>query len=166
MTKMNPLKCTPEDILSMEKGLWTRHEVMFGLANRVIESLHNDPLVVIVRLNRDVKWVLMDTGNSINLVTLEVYNKLDLDKNSLTKVSYPLLGLGDKIMVVLGTVNLHLVLGDEKHKQEIYAEFAVVNIPLAYNIILGHSIPKCHGIVINMGSLFLKLLASGRLAVV
>lgn len=48
----------------------------------VTESSHNDPLVVRVRLNRhEVKQVLVDTGSSVNLLTLEVYNKLGLDKN-------------------------------------------------------------------------------------
>lgn len=79
--------------------------------------------------------MLVDTRISVNLVTFEVYNKLGLNKSSLTKVSYSLIGLRDKTMAVLDTVNLPLVLGDEKHKLEVYAEFSVVNIPLAYNII-------------------------------
>lgn len=37
-------------------------------------------------------------------------------------------------MAVLGTVNLPLVLEDKKHKQEVYAEFVVVDIPLVYNV--------------------------------
>ncbi|KAG8635744.1 hypothetical protein MANES_16G059350v8 [Manihot esculenta] len=69
-------------------------------------------------------------------------------------------------MPVLGTINLPLVLGDEKHKRELYAEFAVINISLAYNVILGHSVLNCHGIVIKMGAMCLKLPALGGLAVV
>lgn len=91
----------------------------FGPSDMVTESSHNDPLVVRVRLNRhEVKQVLVDTGSSVNLLTLEVYNKLGLDKNNLTKNSYPLVILRDKTMTILGIVNLSLVLWDEKNKEK------------------------------------------------
>lgn len=84
------------------------------------EALHNDPLVVSVRLNRyDVRRFLMDTGSFVNLLILDVYSKLSLDKTKLMKVSYLLVGLGDKTVTVLGTVNLPLVVRDKKHKREV-----------------------------------------------
>lgn len=36
----------------------------------------------------------------INLLTLNVFNKLELDKKNLTKIFYPLVGLEDKIKEV------------------------------------------------------------------
>lgn len=117
----------------------------FELTNRVIETQHNDPLVISVRLNRyNVRQVLEDTGTSVNLLTLEVFNKLGLDKNNLTKVSYPLVGLGDKTVAMLGTINLSLVLGDKKHNRELYAEFAVVDISFAYNVMIDLPILNYH----------------------
>lgn len=64
----------------------------------------------------DIRKVLVDKGSSISLITLEAFNKLGLDKNNFVKVSYSLVGLGDKIIAALGTINLPLVLGDQKHK--------------------------------------------------
>lgn len=93
----------------------------------------------------------MDIGSSVNLFTLEVYNKLSLDKNILTKVFYLLLGLGDKIVPVLDTINLLLVLGDKKYKQEVYVEFSMVDILPVYNVILGRLILNYHRILINIG---------------
>lgn len=69
-------------------------------------------------------------------------------------------------MIVLGTINLPLVLGDEKHRRELYAEFTVVDIPLEYNVILGHPVLNCNDIVINMGDMCLKLSAPEGLVVV
>lgn len=130
----------------------------FGPGDRVAESSHNDPLVVSVRLNKyEIKRMVIDTRSSVNLMIFEVYNKLGLDKNRLTKVSYPLVRLEDKIVAVLGTVNLLFMLGDEKHKREICTEFVAVDIPLAYNVILGCSILNYHGIFINMGYLCLNM---------
>lgn len=113
-----------------------------------------------------MKHAFVDTGSSINFLTLEVHNKLGLDKNNLTKVSYLLVGLRDKTVVILGTVNLPLVLGDERHKREVYAVFVVMHIPLTYNGILRCSVLNYHKIIINMGFLCLKLLALGGVAIV
>lgn len=100
---------------------------------------------------------MIDTGSSVNLITLDVFNKLGLDNNNLTKVSYPLVKLGNKTVAALGTINLPLMLDDEKHKCELYADFAVVDIPLAYNIILGRPVLNCQRIVINMGTVCLNI---------
>lgn len=69
-------------------------------------------------------------------------------------------------MAILGTINLLLMLGDEKHKLEVYIKFVVVDIPLAYNIILGHPVLNYHGIVINMAFLCLKLPAPRGVTIV
>lgn len=108
----------------------------------------------------------MDIGSSIKLFILNVFNKLGLDKNRLVKVFYPLVGLEDKIVVVLATINLPLVLGDEKHKQELYAEFAVADILLVYNVILGRPVLKCHDIVFNVDTMCLKLLVLKGIVVI
>lgn len=113
-----------------------------------------------------MRRVLVDTGSFINLITPDVFNKLGLDKNKHAKVSYSLVGLGDKTMAIMGIINLPLVLGDEKHKRKLYAEFTVVDIPLSYNVILGCLVLNCHAIVINMSAMCLKLLALGGLVVV
>lgn len=46
------------------------------------------------------------------------------------------MGLRDKSMLVIGVTNLTILLGDEQFKREIYAKFAIVDIPLLYNMIL------------------------------
>lgn len=95
--------------------------------------------------------MLVDKESSINFLILEIHNKV---------------GLGDKIVVVLGTVNLPLLLRDEKHKREVYAKCAMVDISLVYNVILGRPVLNCHGIVINMDFLCLKLPAPEGVAIV
>lgn len=47
-----------------------------------------------------------------------------------------------------------------------YVEFAMVDIPLAYNVILGRLALNCHGIVINIDFMCLKLPGLGRVVVV
>lgn len=70
-----------EDVLSVEREPWIKQQIKFGPTNKVTESFHNDSLVINVQLYRyDVRRVLVDIGNSVNLLTLEVLNKLGLDK--------------------------------------------------------------------------------------
>lgn len=69
-------------------------------------------------------------------------------------------------MAVLGTINLPLILRDEKQKWELYIEFAVVDIPFAYNVKLDRLVLNCHRIIINMGAMCLRLLTLRGLVVV
>ncbi|KAG8654251.1 hypothetical protein MANES_05G115333v8 [Manihot esculenta] len=110
-------KRVTEDVLSIEQESWTKQEIKFGPADKVIGFFNNDPLVISVCLNW-YGWVLVNIGSFVNLITVDVFNKL-----------------GDKVVVVLGTINLPLVLGDEKQKRELYEEFVVVDIQLAFNVI-------------------------------
>lgn len=45
-------------------------------------------------------------------------------------------------------------------------EFAMVDISLVYNVILGRTVLNYHGIIINVGAMCLKLLAPGGLTIV
>ncbi|KAJ9168164.1 hypothetical protein P3X46_019723 [Hevea brasiliensis] len=60
-----------------------------------------------------------------------------VDKNELSKEIITISPNDHETVLILGTINLAVVLGDEGYKQEIYTKFAIVDIPLSYNIILG-----------------------------
>lgn len=65
-----------------------------------------------------VKRILEDMRNAVNLITSDVYKKLGLQKKDLTKVPYPLVGLRDKTVLILGTINLLVLIGDELFERE------------------------------------------------
>lgn len=89
-----------KDVLLIEKDTLAKQEVMFGLSDRVTEISNNDLLVVSTRLNKyEVKWVFINIGCLINLLTLDIYNKLGLDKN-IFNVTYRLMDLVDKTVAV------------------------------------------------------------------
>ncbi|KAJ9134997.1 hypothetical protein P3X46_032223 [Hevea brasiliensis] len=113
-----------------------------------------------------VRRVLIDIRSLVNLVTLEIYKKLRLKRNDLTKVTFPLVGLGDKIILVAGTTNLTIALGNEVFKWSIYAKFIIADTPLSYNVILGRLILNDNNILINVDCLCMKLLAPGGIAMV
>ncbi|KAJ9135165.1 hypothetical protein P3X46_032376 [Hevea brasiliensis] len=82
-----------------------------------IRRPHSDPLVINILVNRYMmQRVLVDIGSSVNLITLEVYEKLGLKREDLTKVIFPLVRLGDKIVSIAETTNLTVILDDKVHK--------------------------------------------------
>lgn len=75
-----------EDVLFIHQELWGKQEVRFDPANKVVGFFQNDPSVIKVLLNwYEVRQVLVDTISYVNILILNVFNKLDLDKNSLAR---------------------------------------------------------------------------------
>lgn len=67
---------------------------------------------------------------------MDVFRKFRIDQQqNLFKVSYPLVWLDDKLVLVAVITNLTVVIGDEKFKRDIYVEFTVADILLSYDAI-------------------------------
>ncbi|KAJ9140995.1 hypothetical protein P3X46_031581 [Hevea brasiliensis] len=172
-----PRKLNPDITDRRDKGKFYKfHEdhghtidefITIKLSYSEVHHPYTNPLVVSVQINRyTVRRVLVDTGSSVNLLIKEVMEKLEHKIENLTKVMYPLVSLGNKIVSVLGTINLTIVLGDEGHKKEIYTEFAVIDIPLSYNIILSRLILNDNDIIISIKWICLKVPTPGGIVVV
>lgn len=79
-----------------------------------VASPYLDPSVIFKRTNKFfVKRILINTGSSVNLTTVDLYEKLGLQKKNLAKVPYPLVGLCDKVILVLGVINPSVMIGNE-----------------------------------------------------
>lgn len=96
-----------------------------------VSTPHFDPLVTSARTNKFImKRILIDTGSSINLITLEVFEKLRLDKKkNLSRVLYSLVGLDGKSLPVISVTNLTVVMGMRSSKKR---SMLMVDIPLSY----------------------------------
>ncbi|XP_056686050.1 uncharacterized protein [Spinacia oleracea] len=63
--------------------------------SRIICTPHYDPLVVEIKVaNRTVKRVLIDSGSSTDILTLECLQRLRYKKSDLINISQPLVGFG------------------------------------------------------------------------
>lgn len=84
-----------------------------------VSTPHFDPLVTSARTNKFImKQILIDTGSSINLITLEIFDKLRLDKKkNLSRVLYSLVGLDGKSLPIIGVTNLTVVMGMRNSKK-------------------------------------------------
>ncbi|XP_050207584.1 uncharacterized protein LOC126657006 [Mercurialis annua] len=123
-------------------------EVSFGSADgEGINLPHQDPLVISGLIENF--WVmrqLVDEGSSVNLITKQAYLGIGCSILNLKPVKTPLVGLGGAPIQAEGVAELTVELGKENGSPEgglvgitkkFKTLFMVVDMPLAYNVILG-----------------------------
>ncbi|KAK6140870.1 hypothetical protein DH2020_025402 [Rehmannia glutinosa] len=103
-----------------------------------LDPEHNNPMVITMDVaNFAVQKVLVDSGNSVDLISLSVLRKMDLGIMSIKQVGTPLTGFGYHEVVSLGTIDLPTSLGEEPCRKTFMIKYLVVEAHFAYNIILG-----------------------------
>ena len=81
--------------------------------------------------------VMVDNGNSANILYLPAYQQMKLDKEKLWPTEAPLVGFtGDKIFPI-SIVTLPITIGTYSKQVSKTVDFLVVDCPLAYNAIIG-----------------------------
>jgi len=62
---------------------------------RPLQASHNDRLVVQLKIHTAmVRWVLVDIGSSIDIITMEGFKKLQYPEEDLEATGAPLIGFG------------------------------------------------------------------------
>ncbi|XP_064999937.1 uncharacterized protein LOC135633891 [Musa acuminata AAA Group] len=101
---------------------------------------HDDALVIMARIaNAQVRRIMIDTRSSADVLYLEAFHKLGLAKETLEPISSVLTGFTGDSISPLGTVTLPLTLGAPPRTKTVMSTFLVVDLPTAYNAILGRS---------------------------
>ncbi|XP_050220322.1 uncharacterized protein LOC126670593 [Mercurialis annua] len=136
-------------------------EVSFGPDDgQHVKGPHDDALVLeaVIR-NHHVKRILVDEGSFVNLFTLEAFKEMKGSATDLWRSSVPLVGLRRTPIRPEGTVSLYLELGDKNEGpvKKMHAQFKVVDLPLAYNSILGRPFLYQSGAVTSIRLLTLKM---------
>ncbi|KAL0420802.1 UNVERIFIED_CONTAM: hypothetical protein Slati_3103100 [Sesamum latifolium] len=100
--------------------------------------MHNDALVITAILaNYEVGRIFIDSGSSANILFGEAYDQMQLGDVSLEKVNTSLYGFAGKIVHPRGMVSLPLTMGRGTARKTYLLKFLVVDVPSAYNVILG-----------------------------
>ncbi|XP_011100179.1 uncharacterized protein LOC105178414 [Sesamum indicum] len=98
----------------------------------------NDPMVIKIDIaNFTILKVLMDNGSSTDIIFKDVLSKMGLDNIKIEPAGTPLIGFGGGEVASLGTVDLPASLGEEPTRKTLMVKFLVVDMPFAYNVILG-----------------------------
>uniref|UniRef100_A0A2N9IUL6 Uncharacterized protein n=1 Tax=Fagus sylvatica TaxID=28930 RepID=A0A2N9IUL6_FAGSY len=105
---------------------------------RNIHHPHDDALVVTLTIAGFItRRVLIDNGNSAEIIYLPAYQQMKVDKEQLKPIDIPLVGFtGDKVKP-LGVVSLTIEAGTYPKQVRTSVEFLVVDCPSAYNVIIG-----------------------------
>ncbi|GFS42838.1 hypothetical protein Acr_00g0081980 [Actinidia rufa] len=99
-----------------------------------VQHPHSDPLVVKLRIGGyDIKRILVDTGNSVEVMYYDLFKQLKLPQDQLKSARALLVGFNAQMHWPLGTVSLIT----RASSQEQMTEFIVVDIPSPYNAIVG-----------------------------
>ena len=95
---------------------------------------HHDGLVISLSIgNCLIRRVLIDTGSSTNLLTLDALKEMGLTENDLIKKSTPLVGFSGEVKHTTGEIILTTYAGGINQQ----VKFLVLDCPSPYNCILG-----------------------------
>ncbi|XP_048493253.1 uncharacterized protein LOC104883311 [Beta vulgaris subsp. vulgaris] len=122
---------------------------------------HDDPLVVTLKIsNCLVHRILVDGGSSANILYLSTFEKLMIGREYLKSVRYPVIGFTGASVVLEGLISLPVRIGENDTARDLMAEFLVVDVPGAYNAIMGR--PFIHNVQGIVSTYHLTMLKSSR----
>ncbi|XP_056687921.1 uncharacterized protein [Spinacia oleracea] len=101
---------------------------------------HDDPLVIEMNLNNhNVHRVLVDGGSAVNIIFRNCLEQLILEEGeeSMTKVSYPLIGFNGSAAIPRGKITLPVTIGQGLAERNVREEFLVMDCDSVYNVIMG-----------------------------
>ncbi|XP_031102019.1 uncharacterized protein LOC116005926 [Ipomoea triloba] len=127
---------------------------------------HRDALVIAMDVHGTVvRRVLVDTGSSVNILYLEVFERLGLQRNKLKPVKTPLAGFTGDSIESEGSICLPVEIGTFPNLRSIDMEFVVVDLSCSHNMILGRPRLEDLGALISLEHLCLKFLTPNGIGV-
>ncbi|XP_021858859.2 uncharacterized protein [Spinacia oleracea] len=116
-----------------------------------IATPHDDPLVVEFKIsNMRVKRILIDTGSSSDIMSLECLNRLAHDPKTMDSIHYPIIGFGGSTIHHVGVITLPVRIGDRKNGRKMDVNFLIIKDLTAYNVILGRpTLNKIKAVVVT-----------------
>ncbi|XP_073138060.1 uncharacterized protein [Henckelia pumila] len=99
---------------------------------------HNDALLIQAQIaNYDVRRVFVDSGSSVNVLSQDAFEQMDLQRYELSPIKTALYGFAGYTVQPQGEMLLPITLGAGDVKKTIMTKFTLVEAPSSYNVILG-----------------------------
>ncbi|XP_064941343.1 uncharacterized protein LOC135594762 [Musa acuminata AAA Group] len=102
------------------------------------QTEHDDALVISARIaNAQVRRIMVDTGSSADILYFDAFQKLGLSVDDMKPMMSALTGFTGDSISPLGAITLPLTLGAPSRSKTVMTTFLVIDLPAAYNAILG-----------------------------
>jgi hypothetical protein len=147
------------------KTEWSHIPITFTEADLKLKRYpQEDPIVIRVVLGRNTKYllgndvggILVDNGSSADIITYELFKRMEFRDDQLQKTSKPLYGFDNKKVEDLGTIEMNVSLGTGALMRTKMVTFDLVDIPIQSNLQKGNHIKVCgsytHDREYNVGS--------------
>ena len=117
----------------------TDQDMSFNEADaRGVKQPHNDPLVIMLNIKGfNTKKILVDNGNSADIIYLPAFQQLRLDPKILHPFESPLVSFSGDRVYLRGIVTLAVTVGTQPRQLTRQLDFLVVDCPSSYNVIIG-----------------------------
>ena len=103
-----------------------------------VQNANNEPIVVSMTIAKHpIKRILIDSGSSVDVLFYDTLIRMNLPRAELKPILSPLVAFNGESVNVEGEVILLVTVGTPLLTKIILVMFIVVNIPSAYNVILG-----------------------------
>ncbi|KAL0290207.1 UNVERIFIED_CONTAM: hypothetical protein Sradi_7054500 [Sesamum radiatum] len=137
--------------------------IQFGKAERFgPKTSHNDALVITAVLtNYEVGRIFIDSGSSADILFGEAYDQMQLGDVSLEKVNTSLYGFAGEVVYPRGMISLPLTMRAGTTRKSCILKFLVVDVPSAYNVILGRATLIAFQAVISIHHMKIKFPTPG-----
>ncbi|XP_057247193.1 uncharacterized protein LOC130589711 [Beta vulgaris subsp. vulgaris] len=106
--------------------------------------------------NSRVKKILVDSGSSADIITLDCLLKLKYTEKDVIPTNQPLIGFGGGSVYPLGHVKLAVKPGERGKGRSLPIDFLVVDTPLPYNVIMGRPTMNKIKVAISVYQLLLQ----------
>ncbi|RZS01121.1 hypothetical protein BHM03_00030957 [Ensete ventricosum] len=99
---------------------------------------HDATLVITTRIvNAHIRHIMIDTGSSVDILYLNAFQKLGMTNRDLILMTSTLTGFIGDTITPEGVATLPMTFGDEPRTKTFMVPFMVVDLPSAYNVIIG-----------------------------
>ncbi|XP_056695529.1 uncharacterized protein [Spinacia oleracea] len=117
-----------------------------------VATPHDDPLMVEIKIsNMRVKRILIDTGSSSDIMSMECLSRLAHDPKTIESIHYPIIGFGGSIIHPVGVITCRFGLDRErKDGRKMGVDFLIARDLTTYNVILGRpTLNKIKAVVVT-----------------
>ena len=101
-----------------------------------------------------VQRILVDMDSSVDIITWDCLRRLEL-RRDIVPMAKPILGFGGQEVHPTGTIRLPVRFGDKSRFKSLKVDFMIIDVPTAYNVIVGR--PTLHRVKAVVAPYLLQL---------